>query len=61
MKSLIIRLALVLLLYVLFSNNTYALTPEQGQQIFDDLFYPIIGFFSVSIMIGLFIKIINRS
>ena len=38
-----------------------ALTAEQGQEIFDNLFYPIIGFFGVSIMIGLFIKVINRS
>lgn len=56
-----IRGILTILSIVVIGQTAFALTAEQGQEIFDKLFYPIIGFFGVSIMIGLFIKVINRS
>jgi heme/copper-type cytochrome/quinol oxidase subunit 3 len=50
-----------IIIALFLAGPVYALTAEEGQIIFNELFYPIIGFFGISIMIGLFIKVINRS
>lgn len=49
-------------LTMVFVKISYAqISAEEGQAIFDTLFYPMMGWFGICFMIGLFIKIINRS
>lgn len=50
------------ILTMVFVKISYAqITAEEGKEIFDVLFYPMLGWFGICFMIGLFIKIINRS